>query len=340
MTKKERLHSDSLLECIPGPVLADGCEFVCSSCASQVKNGILPKNALANGLWVGAVPPELSVLIWAERRLVARVRTNAYIVQVSSGRKKMMSNIVAYQNPTPKIYKKLPPPLADADAVFTVFFLGPDYPTEEDQFRSPLLVRVNEVRAATEWLIRNHIDYYDVEIDEEAIKQYPSIGMPFAFTYSKSNFNRGPENTGVYEQEAEIGTSHGDSPYIIHGLVGSDIVNANWTQMTTIAIQHLKPDDKALVVGHAKEPESIFNNPSLYPQIFPWFFPYGYGGIQNSLISKPISSQAQKAHYLLYFDKRFQVDKLFPIIAFNHEQIQSSAKQSFLLTKKSNVDKV
>ena len=340
----------------PGPVLDRSCHDVCNECLKQVryqlacyntsiyslqlKDGILPKNSLANGLWISDVPHELQILTWAEQQLVQSVRANAYLVQVTSGWHKMMSNIVAYENPTPKIYSILPPPLADNDALFSVVFFGPEYPSDATQMRSPLLVREHMVCAAIEWLINNSSDYFNVKFSETNMRQYPSMGNPFAFTYAFSKVNRGPENTSVNETMEEDGTSVGDCPYVIHGLLGSDVVDKNWTQMTTMAMRHLKPDQKVLAVGHAKQPESIFNNPLLYPKIFPWLFPYGMGRIGNANIVKNIFSQKQKAHLLKYHDKQFQKDKLFPIIAFNHEQIQSSSKRSYLLTKRFNLDQI
>ena len=80
-----------------------------------------------------------------------------------------------------------------------------------------------------EWLIRNHKDYWDVELDEEALSEYPACDMPFTFTYLQNSNLRGPENVSVNDNEEEIGTTDRSCPYIIHGLIGSDVVNKNWT---------------------------------------------------------------------------------------------------------------
>ena len=45
-------------------------------------------------------------------------------------------------------------------------------------------------------------------------------------------------------------------------------------------MKHLKDDNgKVLAISHAEKPESIYDNPQLYPMMFPWLFPYGLGGI-------------------------------------------------------------
>ncbi|KAH8987501.1 hypothetical protein EDB83DRAFT_1143780 [Lactarius deliciosus] len=45
---------------------------VCSSCASHVHRNKTPPLSLANGMWVGAVPGELSILTLPERRTAFR----------------------------------------------------------------------------------------------------------------------------------------------------------------------------------------------------------------------------------------------------------------------------
>lgn len=49
--------------------------------------------------------------------------------------------------------------------------------------------------------------------------------------------------------------------------------------LKAVAAKHLDEGGKILAIGHSKEPQSIWKNPKLYPQMFPWLFPYGLGGI-------------------------------------------------------------
>ncbi|KAG6371128.1 hypothetical protein JVT61DRAFT_9890 [Boletus reticuloceps] len=37
---------------------------------------------------------------------------------------------------------------------------------------------------------------------------------------------------------------------------------------------------------------------------------------------------------LMYYDKRFQLDETFALIAFNHEQIKAATTSGFLMTKR------
>ena len=72
----------------------------------------------------------------------------------------------------------------------------------------------------------------------------------------------------------------------------------------------------------------------------PWLFPYGLGGIGNSLQQGRLSDIAYKKHLLMYNDKRFQMDSHFSLIAFNHEQIKQSTTGGYLLAEKSKFDNI
>jgi hypothetical protein len=58
---------------------------------------------------VGQVPSQLQGLSYAEQLLISHVRRNKCLVKVSSGMHKMKANVIAFKNPMPKIYQRLPP---------------------------------------------------------------------------------------------------------------------------------------------------------------------------------------------------------------------------------------
>src|SRR5205085_10051038 len=84
--------------------------------------------------------------------------------------------------------------------------------------------------------------------------------------------------------------------------------------------------------------ESIYQNPQLFPQMLPWLFPYGLGGIGNFRQSGRLSDLAHKRHLLMYHDKRFQKDPFFFLIAFNHEQIKEGTTGGYLLAESSKFE--
>ncbi len=53
-----------------------------------------------------------------------------------------------------------------------------------------------------------------------------------------------------------------------------------------------------------------------------------------------LSAKLHKRHLLFYHDKRFQLDRLFPLFAFNHEQLKDSTTAGFILQKQSGFDEI
>ncbi|KAJ3718489.1 hypothetical protein C8R42DRAFT_543680, partial [Lentinula raphanica] len=101
-------------------------------------------------------------------------------------------------------------------------------------------------------------------------------------------------------------------------------------QLIGYAAQHLDSEGKFLRISHASNPQSLWNNPQLYPKMFPWLFPFGLGGLGSS--KAPSFSEASHLKFLmLYHDKRFQTDETFPFVAFSQQQIKAGTSQAFLM---------
>jgi hypothetical protein len=126
---------------VRGPILDTDCSSMCISCHKLLKKGICPAIALANGIWLGKVPAELTGLTFVEKIHISRVHHNRCVVRIASGRYKMRANAISFQNPIPKLYDVLPPPLEELDQVLACIFTGPCQPTEKDIECTPLLVR-------------------------------------------------------------------------------------------------------------------------------------------------------------------------------------------------------
>ena len=334
VTRKARYESSDPVEELRGPILAPGCSKVCPICVESLEKNKMPALALANGLWVGDIPDELCNLTYAEQLLIARVRHNRCIVKVSSGMSKMRANAISFSNPMPKIYNVLPPPVEEMDEVLAFIYTGPCKPTKADFQRTPLLVRRLKVSKALLWLKLNHVDYYDCEISDENLASYPENGPLVVVDYHPSSSNKNPESTSVHDIEEEDGTTEGPCPFVVHGLTGEELTTKTMKTIKAIALRHLTSEKKILAIGHAETPESIYGNPQLFPSMLPWLFPYGLGGIGQTEHKHKLSSMMHKRHLLMYYDKRFQKDPHFPLIAFNHEQIKESTTAGYLTAER------
>ncbi|KAK7023591.1 hypothetical protein VNI00_016630 [Paramarasmius palmivorus] len=250
--------------------------------------------------------------------------------------KKMKANAMAFEAPTPKVYDILPPPRDDIDEVLAVLFTGPSKPSADDFTRTPLLVRKSVVKEALTWLILNHRDYSDVKLSEEHLSQYDETTPPCSIIWREADSNKTIESMSVDDNNPEDGTESGQCPFTVHGILGDNLPGYTKDEIKGIATSYFNQGGKVLAVGHKQEGESIWKNPSLYPKMFPWLFPYGYGGVGTC----DISDSAHKKYLLMYYDKRFQTDENFPIVAFSHEQVKAATSAGWLLADKQSFNAV
>lgn len=343
VTRVQRHQSSDPIIDIKGPIIDSSCKYICVDCESSLIAGKVPLRSLANGLWIGEVPAELQNLSFAERILIARVQHNRCVMRVSSGRVRMRANAVMFSNPTVKVYHKLPPTLDELDEVLAFVYIGTCKPTEADFQRTPMLVRRNKIANALEWLKLNHCDYADLEISKENLEMYPLNGVPVTVEYnelSENATNQVPGTMSLHDVLEDEGTESGQCPFSVHGMTGMEYADISMNAIKIKALKHLADKGKTLKVGHDDIPQSMHNNPQAYPQMFPWLFPYGLGGIGNALCKGSFADSSHKRHLLMYYDKRFQTDMYFPMIAFNHEQIKGGTTGSLLLAKRAKFDAI
>lgn len=290
VTRRPRSSMMNPIENIPGPVLATGCNGICSACVNIMRRGKVPKNALANGLWLGDVPEELQGLSWMEKQLIARISTNTCVIRVHASKLyKMKTNVVCRAIPMKKIYDVLPPKREEFEEILAILFIGPAAPTPKEYRRTPLLIRRDKVATALEWLKRNHSDYADLAISYNNLSEYPEDQPPVYVDYHQSYDESSPsESTAVNNVDNEEYTANGQAPFVVHGLT-SDQLSDLWEtdDRRTIrlkAMRYFSSGGKALGIGKSDTMESLWNNPRLYPSMFPWLFPYGMGGLGNECI--------------------------------------------------------
>jgi hypothetical protein len=128
-----------------------------------------------------------------------------------------------------------------------------------------VLVNHKKVSEALEWLKLNHIDYFDIEISYDNLMAYPEDAPPVLIDYCSSTSNKNSEATAVNDME-EAGTETGKCPFIVHGLTGEEY---SIKALKAIALKHITDNRSVLAIGHKKEPESIYRNPQLFPQMLP-----------------------------------------------------------------------
>lgn len=167
---------------------------ICRGCLHHLQQDKLPPLSLANDMWVGEIPYQLSNLSLPERLMIAKGFPCAYIVKLypkqrgatswepSRFHNGLKGNVSTYKmNPSQLADvvcgKQLPHPAKLLSATIGVTFVGPRGVKEfsmPDTFR----VRRWRVREALIWLKRNNPLYADIMISEERLAELPEDGVP------------------------------------------------------------------------------------------------------------------------------------------------------------------
>ncbi|KAH9033812.1 hypothetical protein EDB85DRAFT_1864258 [Lactarius pseudohatsudake] len=188
---------------------------VCGPCVRDLQKDKTPALSLANGMWIGDVPPLLNVLTLPERILVARYFPTAYIVKLypkkkgarnwsSAGMQSgLRGNMSTYRLNTNNIARLtdtqiMPPSSAILAATIGVTFVGPKNLPEKTM---PGFLRVNRtrVRLALEWLKFNNPIYRDIVISSDRLCELPVDGIPIEIT----SLARHSDNTVLLAEETD-----------------------------------------------------------------------------------------------------------------------------------------
>jgi hypothetical protein len=247
-------------------VLDFKCNMICEICRKHVCNSQTPRNALANGLWLGVVPVKLFSLNFIERMLIACIRVNScFIWVVALGLKKMTSHVIAFESPVPKVYHHLLPPVEDVEDILAILFTGPYTPIEKDYVCTSVLVRHSFVAHALEWLKVNNIYYADLNITYNELERYPENVPPVLIEYHHSLTTKTEEGTSSFNNGEEEGVEDGECPFVVHGLMRDQYETMSIEVLKGITLMHWNNGGGALTISHSVSSKSIYNNPGLYP---------------------------------------------------------------------------
>ncbi len=343
VTRVERHSLTTPIRELPGPVLcSDGvdCEgphrylTVCNPCLGALRRHCLPRHALANGRWVGACPEMLQDLTYVEQLMIARYRHSFCVAQVSLGQRYLAANVVTFGQPVERAYKTLPPPRAEMEQILAILFVGSAKPSNTDVRRTPFLMRLGHIARSIEWLSYNSETYDGVQVSAATLAEYEDGAPPVGIVHRHSTDLADATNTASYESAPDRGVENGGCAFIVHALTEEDLADMPYDAKVAYALRYFERGGKAMAYGHEEEPESIYHNPRLYPGMFPWLYPYGLGGFDNTRMRVKLDHIAHVRANLMYVDRRFQEDRCFPFIVYNQRQIKNCGHGGYLLTQK------
>ena len=140
---------------------------LCVSCSRGLHRKSLPKHALANRLYLGSIPDELSDLTMVEECMIARARAKSWIVKLqeqdsdsasSTAQRGLKGHTIIYPQQPDKLAEILPPPVGEALTFICVIFVGSTKLMNEwlQEKAKLLVVRWEKVRKALIWLKGNN----------------------------------------------------------------------------------------------------------------------------------------------------------------------------------------
>ena len=188
---------------------------ICCRCLDRLQHKQTPRLALANGLEVGRLPPELRDLTWAEQRVISVYNAHVYLLyfnnehipgaqteeQFSRFRQPhFKGNVFCVPQDSISVQKFLPCPPEQLKSMFQVLqilvlcmlisvslmqviFLGANKPIPQDvRMTRSLTVSRDKLRNALQWLIKHNslykrlFDNRELHISEENLNKYPNAG--------------------------------------------------------------------------------------------------------------------------------------------------------------------
>ncbi|KAJ7618848.1 hypothetical protein DFH06DRAFT_918931, partial [Mycena polygramma] len=224
--------------------------------------------------------------------MIALCRAKCWIIQLREddgdtaipiAQRGVRGHIIVYPQRPSAIAQTLPPPISDIVTPICVIFVGSQPPTAEwlKEKATPLVVRKERVQNALAWLkIHNHL-YLDVNIDDAALAQIPDESiLPFHIQHIVPNDGIDVTTSDYIPGSSEPPRPSCETPASV--VVADVDGNAPSHELRSAALAHMKkPGSNYIELPHDPKPTNEFNNPSLFPMMYPTLFPYGIGGPED-----------------------------------------------------------
>ncbi|GBG61240.1 hypothetical protein CBR_g19772 [Chara braunii] len=301
--------------------ICDACEqpLFCSRCRPR-----LPKFAIANHFFVGALPPALQSATWAELLMTSLTNILAQTRVMRGGwHRSILSHLLVFDL-VPGPTATLLPRSITKDTFYRIILAGP--------FTDGQVARIKKLHRVRHSMVENLLNFYttfnvlysDVKHDDEVLDSIPRDDPAFVPTLVIR----------------DLSNDHADAKLLGHEQDGLNAPPGTTTKTTYIeksvifshATAPLDPIVEQRVVellkaGRANDPvfmlhtSSKFANlfkPTLEAKMFPHLFPYGRGHPGEEGRRVTTLRQLCARHYCLLSSRRFEQDLYYCMAAFDH----------------------
>ena len=364
---------NNMMLCAKGIHVSEDCKLtmnVCDHCnACLVPNTRnkgatpkLPKYALANKLHLGRLPEKFNDLTWVEEQVCALHRSTIFVYWLYHSDDPQdpymaKGNSCAHPQNTVSTAKILPCTLADVAGSISIVFTGPNQTVPSAALKNIFCVCKNVVRNLLQWLQANNPLYRDVIVSEEQLSLYGEDGDDPTLPGIAEHvlMNECTKSDNIFDTETSGFEAHPAQPdstldkhvpqdvFIEHtGVYDADNTMMPIHQSLASGLQNLKRDANTpdLIISHGNDAIPEYNNPTLFPGMFPSLFPYGLGGFDDNTREVPISFQKHVEYLLDLANRRFRYHRSFLFVALNIHQQYTVYLHTWLTVLKSRFDHV
>ncbi|KAJ7469830.1 hypothetical protein B0H11DRAFT_1636985, partial [Mycena galericulata] len=255
--------------------------------------------------------------------MIALCRAKCWIIQlrddesdssIPTSQRGIRGHIIVYPQKPSAVATTLPPSLDDITTPMCVIFVGSKPPTPEwlQKKASPLIVRKEKVMNELAWLkIHNHL-YRDIPINTAALDALDDVAIPpFHIQHiipsagiDASTSDYIPGSSQPHPSDPTLASNIPDirqpAPSVVpfQTVVVADVDgNAPSHVLRSAAMSHMRKSGSNYVeIPHDSLPANEFNNPDLFPMIYPTLFPYGLGGFENRKRRTPLGFKTHVKH--------------------------------------------
>ncbi|KAF4612702.1 hypothetical protein D9613_011752 [Agrocybe pediades] len=353
------------------------CARICPSCYASLHTNpnMPPKLSLANNMWIGPVPFELSTLTIPEQLLLALYYPRVFVFKLypkkghpdeESVHRAMRGNVVTFEQSQEDITTMiegnfLPRPLSILSSLIAITFVGTG-PLPRNWMFNTFRVRRPALLAALMWLISNNPKYYGhLHVDKSNLAKLPENDVPDEIW---NIIRQNPDDFAV-DQDVQTyipdeedddginGPQNQDGPDVIplqvSGTNDLDLSGISSHDLMTWAVQNLweKGEEGGYAVRHGSKPVHDFppmpnsveslRDDCYFEKAFPALYPYGVGGIEaHRPIHVDFHTHIQWS--LLYHDRRFRRHETFAFVAFGILQRRQALGSAKLQIRRRNFD--
>ncbi|KAK0184665.1 hypothetical protein F5146DRAFT_1106012 [Armillaria mellea] len=223
--------------------------------------------------------------------MILQLKEENGTVQLPTTQRGLKGNVIVYPQRPSEITKMLPPSIEEITSPICILFVGAQVPTQDwlKNHAKPLAVNGRRVRDALIWLKANNPHYRDIQLNEPVLK-YLDSNPTLPFTVQHIPLSESAETlTDRYEAPERSNRLPHDHPPVTpdnipwNSVVITDVYNdVSSNKLKAAALTHVKTNGSGYIeVCHDPVPVNEFNNPALFPLMYPTLFPYGIGGLED-----------------------------------------------------------